>query len=129
MVPKLIGTKELENQQYIGQTPHTYVHIDMNLNFMHTLANLWQGGVSPIYWVKERKQAKEAIYSKYACSTQHKVDNTPKDKVSSDNKIPNEKLSLEGYQLKDTSRNEISIDTCQIKGNKKPIEGKQTRGI
>ena len=62
-------------------------------------------------------------------STQHKVDNTPKDKVSSDNKIPNKKLSLEGYQLKDTSRNEISIYTCQIKGNKIPIEGKQTRGI
>ena len=40
MVPKLIGTKELENQQYIGQTPHKYVHIDMKLNFMHTLANL-----------------------------------------------------------------------------------------
>ena len=62
-------------------------------------------------------------------STQHKVDKSSKDKISSDNKIPNEKLSLEGYQLKDTSRNEISIDTCQIKGNKKPIEGKQTRGI
>lgn len=63
-------------------------------------------------------------------STQHKVDNTPKDKVSSDNKILKQKeLSLEGYQLKDTSRNEISIDTCQIKGNKIPIEGKQTRGI
>ena len=63
-------------------------------------------------------------------STQHKVDKSPKDKVSSDNKILNKKeLSLEGYQLKYTSRNEISIDTCQIKGNKKPIEGKQTRGI
>ena len=63
-------------------------------------------------------------------STQHKVGNTPKDKVSSDNKILKQKeLSLEGYQLKDTSRNEISIDTCQIKGNKIPIEGKQTRGI
>ena len=32
--------QRVENQQYIGQTPHTYVHIDMNLNFMHTLANL-----------------------------------------------------------------------------------------
>ena len=45
--------------------------------------------------------------------------------VSSENKIPNEKLSLDGYQRKDTSRNEISIDTCQIEGNKIPIEGKQ----
>ncbi len=62
-------------------------------------------------------------------SNQHIVDKIPKDKVSSDNKIANENLSLEGYQLKDTSRNEISIDTCQIKGNKIPIEGKQTRGI
>ena len=63
-------------------------------------------------------------------STQHKVDKSPKDKVSSANKILKQKeLSLEGYQLKDTSRNEISIDTCQIEGNKKPIEGKQTRGI
>ena len=63
-------------------------------------------------------------------STQHKFDKSQKDKVSSDNKIPNKtKLSLEGYQLKDTSRNEISIDTCQLEGNKKPIEGKQTRGI
>ena len=38
MVPKRIGTKELENQQYIGQTTHKYVHIDMKLNFMHILA-------------------------------------------------------------------------------------------
>ena len=42
-------------------------------------------------------------------STEHKVDSTPKDKVSSDNKIPNKNLSHEGYQLKDTSRNEIYI--------------------
>ena len=76
MVPKLIGTKELENQQYIGQTPHTYVHIDMNLNFMHTLANLWQGGVSPIYWVKEGKQAKEVVYSGYACSRLSRINST-----------------------------------------------------
>ena len=56
---KLIGTKELENQQYIGQTPHKYVHIDMEKNFMHISSNLRLGGVSPIYWVKERKHAKE----------------------------------------------------------------------
>ena len=56
MVPKLIGTKELENQQHIGQTPHKYVHIDMKMNFMHISSNLRLGGVSPIYWVKERKK-------------------------------------------------------------------------
>ena len=53
MVPKLIGTKELENQQYIGQTPHKNVHIDTKMNFMHISSNLRLGGVSPIYWVKE----------------------------------------------------------------------------
>ena len=66
MVPKLIGTKELENQQYIGQTPHKYVHIDMKMNFMHISSNLRLGGVPPIYWVKERKHAKETTRSKYA---------------------------------------------------------------
>ena len=59
MVPKLIGTKELENQQHIGQTPHKYVHIDMEMKFMHISSNLRLGGVSPIYWVKERKHATE----------------------------------------------------------------------
>ena len=68
MVPKLIGTKELENQQHIGQTPHKYVHIDMKMNFMHISSNLRLGGVSPIYWVKERKHAKETTRSKYVCS-------------------------------------------------------------
>ena len=57
-------------------------------------------------------------------SNQHMIDKIPKDKVSSENKISNKKLSLDGYQLKDTSRNEISIDTCQIKENKIPIERK-----
>ena len=59
MVPKLIGTKKLENQQYIEQTPHKYVHIDMKMNFMHISSNLRLGGVSHIYWVKERKHAKD----------------------------------------------------------------------
>ena len=59
MVPKLIGTKELETPIYIGQTPHKYVHIDMEKNFMHISSNLGLGGVSPIYWVRERKHAKE----------------------------------------------------------------------
>ena len=51
--------QRLENEQYIGQTPHKYVHIDMKINFMHISSNLRLGGVSPIYWVKERKQAME----------------------------------------------------------------------
>ena len=59
MVPELIGTKELETPIYIGQTPHKYVHIDMKMNFMHISSNLRLGGVSPKYWVKERKHAKE----------------------------------------------------------------------
>ena len=63
MVPKLIGTKELENQQYIGQTPHRCVHIDMKMNLMHISSNLRLGGVSPIYWVKERKHAKDTTQS------------------------------------------------------------------
>ena len=72
MVPKLIGTKELENQQHIGQTPHKYVLIDMI--FMHISPNLRLGGVSPIYWVKERKHAKETTRSKYACSRLSRTD-------------------------------------------------------
>ena len=74
MVPNLIGTKELENQQYIGQTPHKYVHIDMKMNFMHISSNLRLGGVPPIYWVKERKHAKETTRSKYACSRLSRTD-------------------------------------------------------
>ena len=63
MVPKLIGTKELENRQYIGQTPLKYVYIDMDMNSMHISSNLRLGGVSPIYWVKERKHAKDTTRS------------------------------------------------------------------
>ena len=63
MVPKLIGTKELETPIYIGQTPHKYVHIDKEMNFMHISSNLRLGGVSPIYWVKERKHAKDTTRS------------------------------------------------------------------
>ena len=59
MIPKLIGTKELETPIYIGQTPHKYVHIDMEMNIMHISSNLRLGGVSLIYWVKEGKNAKE----------------------------------------------------------------------
>ena len=67
MVPNLMGTKELENQQYIGQTPHKHVHIDIEMNFMHISSNLRLGGVSPIYWVKERKKACQRNYMKLIC--------------------------------------------------------------
>ena len=46
MVPKLIGTKDLENQQYTGQTPQKYVHIEKEMKFMHISSNLRLGGVS-----------------------------------------------------------------------------------
>ena len=82
MVPKLIGTKELENQQYIGQTPHKYVHIDMKLNFMLISSNLRLGGVSPIYWVKERKHAKWNTWSKHACSRLSKPETKNKEMPS-----------------------------------------------
>ena len=59
MVPKLIGTKELENQQHIGQTPHKYVHIDKEMKFMHISSNLRLGGVSPIYWVKRESMPRK----------------------------------------------------------------------
>ena len=68
MVPKLIGTKELETPIYIGQTPRKYVHIEKEMNFMHISSKLRLGGVSPIYWVKERKHAKWNTWSKHACS-------------------------------------------------------------
>ena len=64
---KLIGTKELENQQYIGQTPLKYVHTYMKMNFMHISSNLRLGGVSPIYWVKDRKKACQRDYMKLIC--------------------------------------------------------------
>ena len=34
-----MGPIELDKLQYIGNTPHKYVHIDMKLNFMHILAD------------------------------------------------------------------------------------------
>ena len=74
MAPELIGTKELENQQYIGQTPHRYAHIDMKMNLMHISSNLRLGGVSPIYWVEERKHAKDTTRRKYACSRLSRTD-------------------------------------------------------
>ena len=74
MVSKLIGTKDLENQQYIGQNPHKNVHIGTKMNFMHISSNLRLGGVPPIYWVKEIKHAKETTRSKYACSRLSRTD-------------------------------------------------------
>ena len=50
------------------------MHIDMKMNFMHISSNLRLGGVSPIYWVKERKHAKETTRSKYACSRLSRTD-------------------------------------------------------
>ena len=42
--------------------------------------------------------------------------------IPSEEKIPNNKSTLGGYQLKDTSRNEISIDTRKKKDVKLPKE-------
>jgi len=39
----------------------------MKLNFMHILADLGFGGVSPIYWNKEGRHAIKYISSDYAC--------------------------------------------------------------
>ena len=42
----------------------------MKLNFMHILADLGFGGVSPIYWIKKDQHAKKYIYiyiREYAC--------------------------------------------------------------
>ena len=44
------------------------MHIDLKKNFMHISYKLRLGGVSPIYWVKERKHAIKHTWSKYACS-------------------------------------------------------------
>ena len=115
MVPNLIGTKELENQQYIGQTPHKYVHIDMKMNFMHLSSNLRLVGVSPIYWVKERKHAKWNTWSKHACSRLSKPETKNKE-MPSENDTKWRNHHLEDI-IKDTSRNEISIGTHQMISN------------
>src|SRR4051812_5972166 len=110
MVPKLIGTKELENQQYTRQTPHKYVHLDTKNNFMHISSNLRLGGVSPIYWVKERKKACQRNYMKLICmlkTFKNRYQLAKKYQVKK--RYQKNKSTLGGYQLKDTSRNEISI--------------------
>ena len=80
--PKLLGPKQLATLQYIGQTPHKYVHIDMKLNFMHILADLGFGGVYPIYWIKESKNAitqrRVNMHAKtFKNQTRYKLDKTP----------------------------------------------------
>jgi hypothetical protein len=55
MVPKLIGSEVVRDTTIYRQAPHKYVHIDMNLNFMHILAELGFIGVYPI--LDQRKQS------------------------------------------------------------------------
>ena len=120
MVPKLIGTKELENQQYIGQTPHRYVHIDMKINCMHISSNLRLGGASPIFG--QRKKACQRYYTKLICmlkTFKNRYQNTRKYQVK---RIPNGEIITWKISLKDTSRNEISI------GTHKMISNSQKRG-
>ena len=52
MVPKLIGTKELENKQYIGQTPLYNMHRESC-----TSQAIGLNGVYPIYRIQEIKEA------------------------------------------------------------------------
>ena len=61
----------------------------MKMNFMHISSNLRLGGVPPIYWVKERKHAKETTRSNM--HAQDFQEPKPKDKeIPSEEKIPNE---------------------------------------
>jgi hypothetical protein len=47
--------------------------------------------------------------------TQHKIDKKPKERYQVKIRCPIEKSSLEEYQINDTTRNEISIETHQMK--------------
>ena len=75
MVPNLIGTKELETP--IHRTNSTYICAYIYENKFHA-SKLRLGGVSPIYWVKEGKHAKETTRSKYACSRLSRTKTKPK---------------------------------------------------
>ena len=89
MVPKLIGTKELENQQYIGRTPKTNVHIDTKMNFMHISSNLRLGGV-PLYIGSKKESMPKKLHedNMHAQDFQEPI---PNDKeIPSEEKIPNE---------------------------------------
>ena len=89
MVPKLIGTKELENQQYIGQTPHKYVHIEMEMKFMHISSNLRLGGV-PLY-IGSKKESMPKKLHEVNMHAQDFQEPIPNDKEKpSEEKIPNE---------------------------------------
>ena len=61
----------------------------MKMNFMHISSKLRLGGVSPIYWVKERKHAKKL--QEVNMHAQDFQEPRPKDKeIPSEEKIPNE---------------------------------------
>ena len=59
------------------------MHIDMKLNFMHILADLGFGGISPIHWIKKDKHAikKYVIVSMHAKTFENQMrytlDKTP----------------------------------------------------
>jgi hypothetical protein len=55
MVPKLIGSKVVRE---------TIIYINMNLNFMHILADVGFDGVFPVYWVNGRKECSVYIFLK-----------------------------------------------------------------
>ena len=89
MVPKLIGTKELENQQHIGQTPHKYVHIEKEMNFMHISSNLRLGGVS--LYIGSNKEGMPHRLHEVNMHAQDLQEPIPNDKEKpSEEKIPNE---------------------------------------
>ena len=89
MVPKLIGTKQLENQQYIGQTPHKYVHIDMKMNFMHISSNLRLGGVS--LYIGSSKEGMPQRLHEVNMHAQNFQETIPNEKeIPREEKIPNE---------------------------------------
>ena len=121
MVPKLIGSKVVRDKlQYIGQTPHKHVHIDMKLNFMHILADLGFGGDYHIYWIKEIKHAIIYTWNNYACSRptrtnrRYNLDETPS-KLRRHTKVWYEKQFSKLYQRpKSTHDLEIPIETKSI---------------
>ena len=105
MVPKLIGTKELENQQYIGQTPHRYE------NESHAHLIQFETWWSFPYILGQRKKTCQRNYMKLKCmlkTFKNRYQNTRKNQVK---RIPNGEIITWKISLKDTSRNEISIGT------------------
>ena len=89
MAPKLNGSKELENQQYIGQTPHKNVHIYTKMNFMHISSNLRLGGVS--LYIGSKKESMPKKLHEVNMHAQDFQEPIPNDKENtSEEKIPNE---------------------------------------